>query len=842
MKTRFLLVLFLLVSLGVSAQETDLNALMQQRGEYYFTFNLNGNDNLKAIAHAVSVDKVDGNVVTAYANNRQFAEFQELGYEVTLQTPPSMLENHKMYDGRTRATYDWDSYPTYEAYEAMMYEFATDHPDKCQILTLGTLNSGRKILVARLNNGVTEGKPKFLYSSTMHGDETTGYIMMLRLIDYLLENPTIAEVQNVMDNLDLFICPDANPDGTYHGGNNTVNGSVRYNASGIDLNRNYPDFNDGPHPDGEPYAPETEWFMQLAEDYQFTMAANYHGGSEVMNYPWDNETSLHADDAWWQYVCREYADLAHQVDSNYMTDLNNGITNGAQWYQIGGGRQDFMNYYHQCREVCIECSGTKCPSGSQMPSFWNYNHNSIFAYMNQCLKGIHGVVTDSISGQPIEATVTVVGHDQDYSVVESHLPAGDYHRPIKGGTYTVRFTANGYYPKEYTVTVVDGQTANLNVQLVAGEGIIAGFGASSTGVALGGTVDFTDESWGAGINSWSWEFEGATPSTSTVQNPTNIRYNEAGSFGVRLTVSNANGDTDTKYIPHYINVVPSFNMHNGNETTCGSMFYDTGGANGNYSDNENITMTIYPEVAGAKVKVEFSMFNTESGYDKLYVYDGTSASSASMGVFSGSSIANSFVATNDAGALTFKFTSDYSQNKAGWVAYVSCEGVVEPLVVEAYADNDTLCVGESMSLHVSAIGGSGNYTYQWSPAENLDDPTLANPLFTSTTAGEITCTVEVNDGENSETAVVVFYVDECLGVAEVSENDIEICPNPASSVIHINGLNEKDNVAVTLYNIQGQLVKEYNTLEINVEDVCSGVYFLNVKCEDRCVVRKVVIE
>lgn len=272
------------------------------------------------------------------------------------------------------------------------------------------------------------------------------------------------------------------------------------------------------------------------------------------------------------------------------------------------------------------------------------------------------------------------------------------------------------------------------------------------------------------------------------------------------------------------------------------MFYDTGGANGNYSDDENITMTIYPEVEGAKVKVEFSMFNTESGYDKLYVYDGTSASSASMGTFSGSSIANSFVATNDAGALTFKFTSDYSQNKAGWVAYVSCEGVVEPLVVEAYADNDTLCIGEAMNLYVSATGGSGNYTYQWSPAENLDDPTSDSPLFTSTTAGEFKYTVMVDDGENSETAAVVFYVDECLGAAEMLENEIEICPNPASTIIRINGLNEKDNVVISLYNIQGQLVKVSNTLEINVEDVCSGVYFLNVKCEDRSVVRKVVVE
>jgi len=842
MKTRFLLILFLLVSLGVSAQETNLNALMQQRGEYYFTFNLNGNDNLKAIAHAISVDKVNGNVVTAYANSKQFAEFQKFGYEVTLQTPPSMLENHVMYDGRTRDTYDWDSYPTYEAYEAMMYEFATDYPDKCEILTLGTLNSGRKILVARLNNGETAGKPKFLYTSTMHGDETTGYMLMLRLIDYLLENPTVAEVQNVMDNLDLFICPDANPDGTYHGGNQSVNGAQRGNAQGIDINRNFPDNWDGPHPDGNPYTPETEMFMQLAEDYQFTMGANYHGGAEVMNYPWDNCYDLHADDAWWQFVCREYADLTHQVNPNYMTYLNNGITNGSQWYQIGGGRQDYMNYYRQCREVCIECSDTKCPSGSQMPNFWNYNHNSIFAYMNQCLNGIHGIVTDSISGEPINATVTIIGHDQNYSVVESQLPAGDYHRPIKGGTYTVRFTANGYYPKEYTVTAVDGQTTNLNVQLVAGEGVIAGFSASSTGVSVGGTVDFTDESWGAGINSWSWEFEGATPSTSTVQNPTNIKYNNAGTYGVRLTVSNADGDTDTKYIPKYINVVTSFNMHNGTETTCGSMFYDTGGANNDYSNNEDITLTVYPEVEGAKVKAEFSLFNTESGYDKLKVYDGTSTSATPFGEYSGTSIPDSFVATNAEGALTFRFTSDYSMTKPGWAAYLSCEGVVEPIEVEAFAEDDTVCEYNSMRLYAVATGGSGSYTYLWSPAENLDAPTSASPMFTPTETGEFTYTVVVSDGENSESSTVTFYVDECLKVIETTENDMEICPNPASSIIYINGLSEKDNVKISLYNIQGQMMREYNTLEINVEDVQSGIYFLNVNCEGKHIVRKVVIE
>lgn len=841
MKKRFLFVILLLVSVCVSAQEKDLDAMMQQRNEYYFSFKLNADDDLSKIARTISVDKVDGDVVVAYANNLNFMEFNKLGHDITLLTPPSLVEEHRMFDGNSRATYEWDSYPTYEAYEEMMFDFAQNHPDKCEIITLGTLSSNRKILVAHINNGVSDGKPKFLYTSTIHGDETTGYIMMLRLIDYLLENQTLPEVQNVLDNIDLFVCPNTNPDGTYHGGNNTVNGATRANAQGIDMNRNFPDMNDGPHPDGNPYATETEWLMDFAQNYQFTMAANYHGGAEVMNYPWDNETDLHVDDAWWQLVSREYADLCHQVNPNYMTFKNNGITNGAQWYMIGGGRQDYMNYYHKCREVTIECSDTKCPSGSQLPNFWNINKNSIFAYMNQCLYGIHGVVTDMNTGAPVSATISISNHDNDYSVVESQMPAGDFHRPIKGGTYNVVVTANGYYPFQQTVTVADGQTVVLNVALEPGEGLIADFNVSSTNVANGGVVNFTDASWGIGINSWSWEFEGAEPSTSSVQNPQGIRYSENGVFGVRLTVTNENGLTDTKYAEGLITVMNSVNMHAGEETTCSSLFYDDGGPNSNYSDNRNYTLTFFPDTEGAKIKVDFLSFNTESNYDYLKIYDGTSTSSAMIGSYTGGNSPGTVVASNAQGALTFNFTSDSYSSEPGWEAVVSCSGL--PLEVYAQAESDTLCPGESMHLTAVVSGGNGNFTFDWSPKENLDDFSSMNPVFTAPENGEFTYVVTVSDGEQTNSASVSFFVADCLSTDEQPEMEIGVFPNPSSSTIQIMLDHECQYVEISMFNNLGQMVKAVvNSTDISVEDLASGVYLVRIDVDGKQFFRKIFVE
>jgi hypothetical protein len=539
-------------------QQLKAEEVFAKFGEVYFTFQLTDASQVHALTKIISIDNVNGNTVLAYANFKEFTAFKKTGLTYTLLPHPSELVHLDVSDSPEQVL-EWNYYPTYEAYESIMYQFAADHPDICKVITIGSLFSGRKILAVKIsdNINVDEDEPKFLYTSSMHGDETTGYPNMLHLIDYLLSNyGSNQRVTNIVNNIEIYINPLANPDGTYHGGNSSVNGAIRYNGNSVDLNRNYPDPQDGQHPDGESWQPETIGFMNFASSHHISMSANFHGGYEVVNYPWDTWPRLHADDNWWQYVSREYADTVHANSTGaYMTAENNGITNGYAWYEANGGRQDYMTYFQHGRECTIELSNTKLVPASQLLTYWTYNYRSFLNYMEQSLYGIRGVVTDSVSGQPLQAKVLIIGHDIDSSQVYANLPVGDYHRLIKGGQYSLTFSAPGYHTKTISnIQVTDKNTTWLNVQLYDGS-VIPQFSADITNTPTGGTVHFTDQTY-PNPTSWLWTFEGGTPSYSTLQNP-DVIYHSAGIYSVSLSASNSSSThsiTKEDYISCYSGV------------------------------------------------------------------------------------------------------------------------------------------------------------------------------------------------------------------------------------------------------------------------------------------------
>ena len=150
-----------------------------------------------------------------------------------------------------------------------------------------------------------------------------------------------------------------------------------------------------------------------------------------------------------------------------MTGFNDGITNGYDWYMITGGRQDYTTYFLQGRETTIELDNDHFTPESQLNDFWEYNYRSLLNYAYQASYGIQGVVTDSVTGLPLEAKIELVGHDFDSSMVFSESGNGLYVRLLNEGFYELTFSSDGYYNRTISgVGVVNYQTTILDVKLV----------------------------------------------------------------------------------------------------------------------------------------------------------------------------------------------------------------------------------------------------------------------------------------------------------------------------------------------------------------------------------------
>lgn len=463
-----LLVMSIHQAFGQDLNLNQADSILKARGELIFAFDKSRLT--PDLAKAISVKAIQNSVVIAYANEKEFRNF--LSYKIPYQIQTENFKSSRLKSAEAAAL---DSvYPSYPKYLQMMQGFESQYGYLCKLLDIGHSVSGRKILMLKICSPVNYSgeRPKVMLSSSIHGDELTGYKLMLYLIGDMLRNyGKDALVTRLMDNVELWINPLANPDGTFFGGDNTVLGSRRYNINNIDLNRNYPDPADGGHPDGNTWQPENIAMMDFYKAQAINLSVNFHTGVEVVNYPWDTWPRLHPDDTWYKMIARQYADSATLSSSNtYMnSSLNNfdkGIVNGYAWYRITGGRQDYFNYFQQGREVTIELSTNGLPDSARVANFWHYNRISMLRYIEQSLFGIKGIVTDKNTGKPITAKIEILNYDKDHSNVNSSAANGVFFRFLAPGNYDLQISAIGYLPfKLEDVTVNPFSRTDLDIRM-----------------------------------------------------------------------------------------------------------------------------------------------------------------------------------------------------------------------------------------------------------------------------------------------------------------------------------------------------------------------------------------
>lgn len=104
-------------------------------------------------------------------------------------------------------------------------------------------------------------------------------------------------------------------------------------------------------------------------------------------------------------------------------------------------------------------------------------------------------------------------------------------------------------------------------------------------------------------------------------------------------------------------------------TACSGVLLDPGGT-GDYNNNVNSYIVINPAIPGCRVRLTGS-YDTESSYDYVRVYNGTTTAGTQLGEFSGSGTCD---VTSTSGSLLVYFHSDVSVQYGGFEFNISCVG------------------------------------------------------------------------------------------------------------------------------------------------------------------------
>ncbi|XP_062988534.1 carboxypeptidase N catalytic chain [Elgaria multicarinata webbii] len=380
----------------------------------------------------------------------------------------------------------------YEELVQTLFNVKASCPYITRLYSIGRSVQGRHLYVLEFSDypGIHELlEPEFKYVANMHGNEVLGRELLLQLAEFLCEEYRRGNqrITQLIHETRIHLLPSMNPDG-YEVAAAQSQGGVGYltgrnNANGVDLNRNFPDLNTMmyynekqggrnhhiPLPDNwkSQVEPETLAVIQWMKSYNFVLSANLHGGAVVANYPYDKSheqrirgilrvtSTPTPDDTLFKKLAKGYS-YAHgwmHRGTSCGDIFPDGITNGASWYSLTKGMQDFNYLFTNCFDITLELSCNKFPPQEELEYEWLANREALIAYIEEVHQGIKGLVSDENNNKLTGAIISVEGISHDITSGEQ----GDYFRLLLPGTYAVTASADGY--QSQTVTVVVGPAA-----------------------------------------------------------------------------------------------------------------------------------------------------------------------------------------------------------------------------------------------------------------------------------------------------------------------------------------------------------------------------------------------
>jgi hypothetical protein len=353
------------------------------------------------------------------------------------------------------------SYPSPEQIEEKLQTLALNNSEIFKLESIGMTDEGRELWVMKVSDNVRtdETEPEFKYVANMHGDEIVGRELMVSLLDeiakkYKANDP---EIKNLVDNTEIYIMPSLNPDGAAK--------RRRGNSNWRDLNRDFPDVENDRRNEAFSFRqrqPETLAMMQFQESRNFSLSANFHGGTEVVNYPWDTKR---ADFPLLDLILElstEYASIIPSMRDN--NEFENGIVNGYAWYEINGGMQDWSYHWHNDIQVTIELSHSKWPSYNRVSSYYNKNRRSLINYMKRVHQGVGFKNQSLIKGK---VTYRKLEGNQYQKIISKNFHDSEFFQVLSPGNYQIEVKTSNNSTIFYKEVKADSIQNNGDYELIS---------------------------------------------------------------------------------------------------------------------------------------------------------------------------------------------------------------------------------------------------------------------------------------------------------------------------------------------------------------------------------------
>ena len=324
--------------------------------------------------------------------------------------------------------------------------------------------------------------------------------------------------------------------------------------------------------------------------------------------------------------------------------------------------------------------------------------------------------------------------------------------------------------------------------------------------------------------------------------------------------------------------------------TCKDRYFDSGGSLGNYQDYAFETIVYKPAKKGKKVVLDFKYIDTEKNYDFLSIYDGPNVEEANLiKIYSGQYKNQRITSTHPSGALTIKFTSDYSITKRGWKAKVNkCSTKTQDHCIEKFTDSGGI-YGNYKNFEnnffnpyvfIPEEGKKVRLKFKYIDLNSNDyliifDGPTTNPLNIKNFFSGTHRNKKITSTHPSGALTVVFLsswwttkrgwiasVNKCKAKTAFRKSNIEkeqktstenilIYPNPVTSSLHIIIPSSEEKLGdsfISITDVLGKVVGDYiykesiSSLDLDLSKLSAGNYFIKITNKKEVITKKIIKE